>query len=194
MFNAVYSFSTLLLVCSSLFFSAEALVGFPPRACAAQNILNTCLSVQGLMFNTCAYSDWSCKCAAQRTIASCFNNCPDDGGRAAQDGQVTVYCNAAMRVEEEKSASQSQAAAKTSTAAAPKTAKAVPSAVGTGATNGNVEASVAQPALAATQSLGKVDRAIKGSSATAAVDNSATLRGVSKLAVVVASGIGLMML
>ncbi|KAJ2116880.1 hypothetical protein IW146_001185 [Coemansia sp. RSA 922] len=173
--------------------SAEALVGYP-RGCAAQNILNTCLSTQGIMFNSCAYSDWGCKCAAQRTIASCFNNCPDDDGRIAQEGQVKVYCNAAMRDEEQKLlvASQGQAA-KTSTAA-PARAKAVPSSVEVVSSvaetveKGSAALTMAQAALGTTQSLGKVDRANHGSM-TIAVDNSAVLRGVSNLFAVFAVGI-----
>ncbi|KAJ2261816.1 hypothetical protein GGI01_002009 [Coemansia sp. RSA 376] len=172
---------------------AEALVGYP-RGCAAQNILNTCLSIQGIMFNSCAYSDWGCKCAAQRTIASCFNNCPDDDGRIAQEGQVKVYCNAAMRDEEQKLlvASQSQAA-KTSTAA-PAKAKAVPSSVEVVSSvaetveKGSAALTMTQAALGTTQSLGKVDRANHGSM-TIAVDNSAVLRGVSNLVAVFAVGI-----
>ncbi|KAJ2067244.1 hypothetical protein IW146_001034 [Coemansia sp. RSA 922] len=146
------------------------------------------------MFNSCAYSDWGCKCAAQRTIASCFNNCPDDDGRIAQEGQVKVYCNAAMRDEEQKLlvASQSQAA-KTSTAA-PAKAKAVPSSVEVVSSvaetveKGSAALTMTQAALGTTQSLGKVDRANHGSM-TIAVDNSAVLRGVSNLVAVFAVGI-----
>ncbi|KAJ2053885.1 hypothetical protein H4S04_000388 [Coemansia sp. S16] len=138
--------------------------------------------------------DWGCKCAAQRTIASCFNNCPDDDGRIAQEGQVKVYCNAAMRDEEQKLlvASQSQAA-KTSTAA-PARAKAVPSSVEVVSSvaetveKGSAALTMAQAALGTTQSLGKVDRANHGSM-TIAVDNSAVLRGVSNLFAVFAVGI-----
>ncbi|KAJ2439358.1 hypothetical protein GGF42_007981 [Coemansia sp. RSA 2424] len=140
------------------------------------------------MFNTCEYSDWGCKCAAQRTIASCFNNCPDDGGRAAQEGQVTVYCNAAMRVQEEKSIAASvsqkiQEVAKKSTTV-PAAGKAVPSDVESGARsggtmNGSAVPSTVHVALDATQSLGKVDRANQGSAAIAMDNSAALLRGVN---------------
>ncbi|KAJ2831899.1 hypothetical protein GGI24_001426 [Coemansia furcata] len=142
------------------------------------------------MFNTCAYSDWGCKCAAQRTIASCFNNCPDDDGRVAQEGQIKVYCNAAMRVEEEKSVIASQSQAARASTVAPAKAKVVPRSVEAGPNSVEVEANgsaaptMAQAALGTTQSLGKVDRANQGSMAIA-VDNSAALRGVSSLVGVV---------
>ncbi|KAI8319484.1 hypothetical protein GQ54DRAFT_299306 [Martensiomyces pterosporus] len=75
------------------------------RGCAAQGVLDGCLYTQGIVLNTCPYSDWACKCQAQMAIASCFNNCPGDPLRPAQDGQVLVFCNAARHAEEEKSAS-----------------------------------------------------------------------------------------
>ncbi|KAJ2863139.1 hypothetical protein GGH94_003803 [Coemansia aciculifera] len=150
------------------------------------------------MFNSCAYSDWGCKCAAQRTIASCFNNCPDDDGRVAQEGQVKVYCNAAMRVEEEKSVVASQSQAARTSIAAPARAKAVPSLVEVGEKvgaeeKGSAALTMAQAALGTTQSLAKVDRANQGSM-TIAVDNSAVLRGVSNLVAVVAVSVVGMML
>ncbi|KAJ1951515.1 hypothetical protein FBU59_000107 [Linderina macrospora] len=58
------------------------------------------------MLGACAYSDWACKCEAQKTIVSCFNTCPGDETRAAQEGQVKVFCNAS------KPASSSSSAAK----------------------------------------------------------------------------------
>ncbi|KAJ2722349.1 Phospholipase D1 [Coemansia sp. Benny D115] len=75
-------------------------------ACAAQNILTNCLSIQGQMFSMCAYSDWTCKCQAQKSLASCYGNCPDDQGRSAAEGQIAVYCNAVLREEEAKSAKE----------------------------------------------------------------------------------------
>ncbi|KAJ2782971.1 hypothetical protein GGI15_002746 [Coemansia interrupta] len=91
------------------------------KACAAQNILTNCLSVQGLQFSACAYSDWACKCQAQKAVVMCYNNCPGHDARAAQEGQVTVFCNAAMREEEQKSLSQSKSASKTTAASAAQT-------------------------------------------------------------------------
>ncbi|KAJ1858357.1 hypothetical protein LPJ76_001020 [Coemansia sp. RSA 638] len=50
----------------------------------------------------CSYSDWACKCQAQQALVGCFNNCPSDQARAANEGQVTVFCNAAKRTKEEE--------------------------------------------------------------------------------------------
>ncbi|KAJ2077922.1 Phospholipase D1 [Coemansia sp. RSA 988] len=78
------------------------------KACAAQNVLDNCLSGQGQVLAMCSYSDWECKCQAQKGIAGCFNNCPSDNARAASEGQIDVYCGAAKRAkeEEEKKASK----------------------------------------------------------------------------------------
>ncbi|KAJ1958280.1 hypothetical protein EC988_000395 [Linderina pennispora] len=75
-----------------------------PQGCAAQHVLNNCLNTQGLMLGACAYSDWACKCEAQKTIVSCFNSCPGDETRTAQEGQVKVFCNASKSVSTSASA------------------------------------------------------------------------------------------
>ncbi|KAJ2609432.1 Phospholipase D1 [Coemansia sp. RSA 1365] len=72
------------------------------KGCEAQNVLDNCLSVQGQVLAMCSYSDWECKCQAQKSIAGCFNNCPSDNARAANEGQIDVFCNAAMRAKEEE--------------------------------------------------------------------------------------------
>ncbi|KAJ2695980.1 hypothetical protein FB645_006323 [Coemansia sp. IMI 203386] len=93
----------------SLGFSSFAMAATPGgKLCAAQNILTSCLSIQGIQFTACSYSDWACKCQAQKALVQCYNNCPGDDARASQEGQVTVYCNAAMREEEQKSANSSK--------------------------------------------------------------------------------------
>ncbi|KAJ1807899.1 hypothetical protein LPJ56_004824 [Coemansia sp. RSA 2599] len=93
---------------------SEAAAALGPKACAAQNILANCLSIQGIQFTACSYSDWACKCQAQKALVQCYNNCPGDDARAAQEGQVTVYCNAAMREEEQKSSSLAKASSSSS--------------------------------------------------------------------------------
>ncbi|KAJ1760066.1 hypothetical protein LPJ77_003435 [Coemansia sp. RSA 2523] len=56
----------------------------------------------------CSYSDWACKCQAQQALVGCFNNCPSDQARAANESQVTVYCNAAKRTKEEEERTMSK--------------------------------------------------------------------------------------
>ncbi|KAJ2523312.1 hypothetical protein H4217_000173 [Coemansia sp. RSA 1939] len=80
--------------------------------CAAQNILDNCLSQQRTVFSMCSYADWGCKCSAQKAIAGCFNNCPMDEAKPSHEGQIIVFCNAAMREEEQKSKSSAKNDAK----------------------------------------------------------------------------------
>ncbi|KAJ1989233.1 hypothetical protein GGI25_005030 [Coemansia spiralis] len=112
--GALYMVATAIALCQSILLpTRDPLANIPllastpsdggKKACAAQNILDNCLSVQGVVFSMCSYSDWACKCQAQKALAGCFNNCPSDDARAAHEGQITVFCNAAKREEEEKS-------------------------------------------------------------------------------------------
>ncbi|KAJ2850241.1 hypothetical protein IWW36_002037 [Coemansia brasiliensis] len=78
-----------------------------PKTCNAQNVLDNCLAVEGQALAMCSYSDWACKCQAQKSIAGCFSNCPSDEARSAHEGQVTVFCNAAKRAQEEEEKSKS---------------------------------------------------------------------------------------
>ncbi|KAJ2867214.1 hypothetical protein GGI22_001117 [Coemansia erecta] len=98
------------------------------KLCAAQNILDNCLSQQKTVFSMCSYSDWACKCSAQKAVAGCFNNCPMDDAKSSYESQIIVFCNAALREEEEKSKSAALSASKfgskTVSAAASKTADA----------------------------------------------------------------------
>ncbi|KAJ2346178.1 hypothetical protein IWW50_005513 [Coemansia erecta] len=89
-----------------------------PKACNAQNVLDNCLAVEGQVLAMCSYSDWACKCQAQQAISGCYNNCPSDQGRPAQEGQVTVFCNAAKRVKEDDERSMSKAGKKLVSASA----------------------------------------------------------------------------
>ncbi|KAJ2618961.1 hypothetical protein H4R22_005451, partial [Coemansia sp. RSA 1290] len=66
----------------------------------------------GQVLAMCSYSDWACKCQAQKSIAGCFSNCPSDNARAAHEGQVTVFCNAAKRAQEEEEEKKSKSASK----------------------------------------------------------------------------------
>ncbi|KAJ1964944.1 hypothetical protein GGI12_001106 [Dipsacomyces acuminosporus] len=75
------------------------------KGCDAQNVLNNCLQVQGIVFSGCAYSDWTCKCQAQQALVACYNNCPGDTNKAGQEGQAVVFCDAAKRVSDQEKSS-----------------------------------------------------------------------------------------
>ncbi|KAJ2780557.1 hypothetical protein H4R18_003386 [Coemansia javaensis] len=92
-------------------------------ACSAQSVLDMCVATQSQMLAMCSYSDWACKCQAQRTIAGCFANCPDDGARAGHEGQVTVFCSAARSKQQEDEERAKSSASSSAAAAAPKRAE-----------------------------------------------------------------------
>ncbi|CBF87688.1 hypothetical protein AN1338.2 [Aspergillus nidulans FGSC A4] len=71
----------------------------PSSTCLAQNILDTCLeSVQGRV-DACGANEWRCLCDETTSLLTCYDNCPDDGGRNGVAQQRTSYCNAADQLE-----------------------------------------------------------------------------------------------
>ncbi|KAJ2160181.1 hypothetical protein GGF46_002443 [Coemansia sp. RSA 552] len=87
------------------------------KPCSAQNVLDNCLTQQKQVLAMCSYSDWECKCQAQKSIAGCFGNCPSDQARPSHEGQVGVFCDAAKRVKEEEDKSKSKTSKPTPTKA-----------------------------------------------------------------------------
>ncbi|KAK9680816.1 hypothetical protein K7432_015836 [Basidiobolus ranarum] len=46
--------------------------------CADQAVFENCLQSGKVALAACTYSDWSCKCAAEKVIHTCYNDCSDD--------------------------------------------------------------------------------------------------------------------
>ncbi|KAI1389723.1 uncharacterized protein F4822DRAFT_442916 [Hypoxylon trugodes] len=61
-------------------------------ACAAQNILDTCLSTTESYVSLCATTDYMCLCDKYTAIMTCFNNCPNDSRQATYQQQKDSYC------------------------------------------------------------------------------------------------------
>ncbi|KAI1380937.1 hypothetical protein F4677DRAFT_205251 [Hypoxylon crocopeplum] len=61
-------------------------------ACAAQNILDTCLSTTESYVSLCATTDYMCLCDKYTAIMTCFNNCPNDDREASYQQQKDLYC------------------------------------------------------------------------------------------------------
>ncbi|KAI1808187.1 hypothetical protein F4811DRAFT_549278 [Daldinia bambusicola] len=75
--------------------SAAALVGAQTTtttACAAQNILDTCLSTTESYVDLCATTDYMCLCDKYTAIMTCFNNCPNDNRSTSYQQQKDLYC------------------------------------------------------------------------------------------------------
>ncbi|KAI0179195.1 hypothetical protein GGR52DRAFT_296206 [Hypoxylon sp. FL1284] len=60
--------------------------------CAAQNIVDACLSTTESYVSLCGTTDYSCLCEKYTAIATCFNNCPDDSRSTNYQQQKNSYC------------------------------------------------------------------------------------------------------
>ncbi|KAF3058410.1 hypothetical protein GL218_05787 [Daldinia childiae] len=61
-------------------------------ACAAQNILDTCLSTTESYVSLCDTTDYMCLCDKYTAILTCFNNCPNDSRAPSYQQQKDLYC------------------------------------------------------------------------------------------------------
>ncbi|KAJ6264323.1 hypothetical protein Dda_0468 [Drechslerella dactyloides] len=64
-------------------------------SCAAQNILNVCISQAKARLSACTATDYGCQCEVQQAVVQCYNNCPNDAGLYAEKGTLSSYCVAA---------------------------------------------------------------------------------------------------
>ncbi|KAI1762152.1 hypothetical protein GGR53DRAFT_532927 [Hypoxylon sp. FL1150] len=61
-------------------------------ACAAQNILDTCLQSTESYVSLCETTDYTCLCDKYIAIMTCFNNCPNDSRQSTYQQQKDLYC------------------------------------------------------------------------------------------------------
>lgn len=47
-------------------------------ACAADYIVDACLSSENAKLASCQGTDYECQCAQWQNIITCYNNCPSD--------------------------------------------------------------------------------------------------------------------
>ncbi|RDW76274.1 GPI anchored serine-threonine rich protein [Aspergillus mulundensis] len=67
--------------------------------CLAQNILDTCRESIQTRVDACGANEWRCLCDETTNLLTCYDNCPDDGGRNGVSQQQVSYCNAADQLE-----------------------------------------------------------------------------------------------
>jgi len=65
-----------------------------PSNCAAQDILDACLTSTKAILASCAANDYGCLCDQYTNVLTCYNNCPDDPGRFGIQQEVTQNCAA----------------------------------------------------------------------------------------------------
>lgn len=66
-------------------------------SCGAQQILDTCLEREKNYFKYCSppESDYPCLCKVNTALLSCYDNCPQDLGKANIQGLRDTYCSIA---------------------------------------------------------------------------------------------------
>ncbi|KAL3480091.1 hypothetical protein BJX99DRAFT_221249 [Aspergillus californicus] len=93
-----FSILSLLAASVSVLAQAGTSTTTAPQAsstCEAQNILDTCLRSIQAQVDSCSPNDWGCLCEQTNNLLTCYNNCPEDGGRNGVQQQKLSYCNAA---------------------------------------------------------------------------------------------------
>ncbi|CAI0645989.1 unnamed protein product [Colletotrichum noveboracense] len=72
-----------------------AAVAAQDTKCAAEPIVETCLSSENAKVEACSATDYDCQCAAYQAVATCYNNCPNDARASPAQNQVTIFCQQA---------------------------------------------------------------------------------------------------
>ncbi|KAI7892325.1 uncharacterized protein EV154DRAFT_505568, partial [Mucor mucedo] len=98
-----YAFIVSVIVLLSQSVSAQS------PSCAAQEVLNTCLSNEDTYLKTCIDQDYACLCKWHTAKLSCFDNCPQDLGRGSSQGLKDTFCSIAKTYNTTTSSSSSVA-------------------------------------------------------------------------------------
>ncbi|KAI8388108.1 uncharacterized protein BYT42DRAFT_558976 [Radiomyces spectabilis] len=61
-------------------------------ACAAQAVFNLCLQNEDGYLKMCSNEDYNCLCKWHTAKLACWDNCPNDPARSAQDGLQQTFC------------------------------------------------------------------------------------------------------
>ncbi|KAL1964282.1 hypothetical protein VTN77DRAFT_7102 [Rasamsonia byssochlamydoides] len=121
-------------------------------SCAAQDILDACLSSTKPQLQNCPANDWKCLCEQSNNVLTCYNNCPGDPDRFGAEQTMTSYCNAA-KAEAPSSTTSASTATATSSANAESTSST--------AANGNSD-STSTSTSSASKSTSSSDSTSKG--------------------------------
>lgn len=127
--------------------SASATLVAAQTKCAAQNIVDTCVSSYQSRIDACNKkgNDFICLCDVYSDVLVCYNNCPDSQDRPPVENTVTSYCNAAEPLRAAASSSMASVAsvAATQSHSTPsQTSDASTTPTGTGATKATASPSV----------------------------------------------------
>ncbi|KUI55438.1 hypothetical protein VP1G_02733 [Cytospora mali] len=149
----IFSFTALLA--SALAQSATSSAVSSTSSCAAEYIVDQCLSDTEARQKQCDTTDYSCQCAAYQAEYTCFNNCPHDSRQSTYGGLVSQYCALASQYSSTNTASSTAASSALSSA----TGSAVTTVTGT-ATKGTSTADSTSSASANSSANSAADLAL----------------------------------
>ncbi|KAL1835689.1 hypothetical protein VTJ49DRAFT_6208 [Mycothermus thermophilus] len=66
--------------------------------CGAAYIVDACLTSEKAKLNACGDQDYVCRCDNWINVLTCYNNCPNDPRKHADDGQRQIFCDYASRL------------------------------------------------------------------------------------------------
>lgn len=92
--SIVLSISFLCYAASALDINTIPLPGVTEldTGCAAQAVLDTCISSTTAIATSCSLTDYACLCQKNSDILTCFNNCPNDPRLAGVRSTQSAYC------------------------------------------------------------------------------------------------------
>ncbi|RDL37901.1 uncharacterized protein BP5553_05334 [Venustampulla echinocandica] len=84
--------------------------------CAAQGVLDQCITTNMGYVNSCATSDYSCLCQKWGDVLTCYLQCPNDPNFSGAQSSKATYCqNASVYASTTTSAAVSKAVSPTAT-------------------------------------------------------------------------------
>ncbi|KAL2022005.1 hypothetical protein VTK56DRAFT_6245 [Thermocarpiscus australiensis] len=76
---------------------ASAAAAQTTSTCAADYIVEACLSGERAKLANCQTGDYDCQCNQWKNIITCFNNCPNDPRKFENQGQMQIFCGYASQ-------------------------------------------------------------------------------------------------
>ncbi|ROV89043.1 hypothetical protein VSDG_08712 [Cytospora chrysosperma] len=141
-------FSLAAILASALAQSTTSSAVTSTSSCAADYIVEQCLTDTQSTQQNCDTTDYSCQCAAYQAEYTCFNNCPGDARQATYSGLVSQYCALASQYSSTNIAASTVASTASSTASAATTA-ATGTSTGTSTADSTASASASSTANSA---------------------------------------------
>ncbi|KAI4823159.1 hypothetical protein E4T44_10143 [Aureobasidium sp. EXF-8845] len=139
--------------------STTSSVAAGTSVCAAQAVLNVCVSQQSALNSRCGGNDYDCLCAGYTALTVCYNNCPNDPNAFSASQNKVQYCQAASLYGSSAMSRQSQSQSATASISGP---------LSSALSSASSSASAASSSVASVQSSASRSASSAASSASAA--------------------------